>query len=139
MLSSSLLRPLLRTSLRPLSTTVTKTSTGLVGLPVHPDPVPSLKSLNESILQSLDRLPPCGYKSNALQIANFRLKTIAESEGSVDHIEAEIDCGQIEELIIQAQDELKVVDMYYENKLWESIHVPEEEFVEAKKVEEGEA
>ena len=66
-------------------------------------------------------------------------QTIAESEGSVDHIEAEIDCGQIEELIIQAQDELKVVDMYYENKLWESIHVPEEEFVEAKKVEEGEA
>lgn len=70
-------------------------------------------------------------------MTNFRLKSITEAEGDISKIEAEIDCGQIEELIIQAKDELQVVEMYYENKLWESIHIQEEQFVEAPKVEEG--
>ena len=32
-----------------------------------------------------------------------------------------MNCGQIEELIEQAKDELEVVDMFIETKLWEDV------------------
>eukprot|EP00518_Triparma_eleuthera_P002956 CAMPEP_0182453624 /NCGR_PEP_ID=MMETSP1319-20130603/611_1 /TAXON_ID=172717 /ORGANISM="Bolidomonas pacifica, Strain RCC208" /LENGTH=152 /DNA_ID=CAMNT_0024651571 /DNA_START=206 /DNA_END=661 /DNA_ORIENTATION=- len=123
----------------PFGTTVTKTSTGLVGLPVHPDPVPALKAANLKILEAVAPIPDsAGYKESITGITNFRLRVIEESEGDIDYIESEIDCGQIEELIVQAEDELDVVDMFLETRLWEHVNRPSKEFVETPAVEEGE-
>ena len=157
----------------PFGTTVTKTSTGLVGLPVHPDPVPALRAANLKILEAVAPIPDeAGYKESITGITNFRLRVIDESEGDIDYIEAEIDCGQIEEvrereceepkqaaifertyttspaantppatfsqLIVQAEDELDVVDMFLETRLWEHVDRPKKEFVETPAVEEGE-
>ena len=48
-------------------------------------------------------------------------KVISESNDSVSYIESTVNCGQIEELIEQAKDELEVVDMFIETKLWEDV------------------
>ena len=53
-----------------------KTSTGLVGLPVHKDPINALKAANLQILERLREGVPkkAGYRINAEKVANHRLK-----------------------------------------------------------------
>ncbi|KAF1780211.1 ETC complex I subunit [Phytophthora cactorum] len=81
---------------RVLRMAVTKTSTGLV-------------------------LPPeaKNYRNAVEQITNFRLNVV-ESNEDENVIERKINCGQLEELIEQAEDELTVIPVYIEHKLWES-------------------
>ncbi|CAI5740742.1 unnamed protein product [Peronospora destructor] len=87
---------------RMLRMAVTKTSTGLVGLKVKTLP-PEAKN----------------YRNAVEQITNFRLNVVETNEEE-DVIERTIDCGQLEELIEQAEDELSVIPVYIEHKLWES-------------------
>mmetsp|Transcript_15626 Transcript_15626/g.32161 ORF Transcript_15626/g.32161 Transcript_15626/m.32161 type:complete len:140 (-) Transcript_15626:146-565(-) len=106
--------------------TVTKTTTGLVGLPVHPDPIPALISANQAVLERLKEIPhDAGYRINAEKVANFRISKAQDSNGDIESVEKAIACGQIEELIRQAEDEMEVVEMFINDKLWEDMRPTE--------------
>uniref|UniRef100_M4C102 Uncharacterized protein n=1 Tax=Hyaloperonospora arabidopsidis (strain Emoy2) TaxID=559515 RepID=M4C102_HYAAE len=133
---------------RMLRMAATKTSTGLVGLNVNPNARQDLiqiyrRTLEEvkvrfvpiapCLYQHLYPLPPLllllllqilppeakNYRNAVEQITNFRLNVVEKNEDE-NVIERTINCGQLEELIEQAEDELSVIPVYIEHKLWES-------------------
>jgi NADH dehydrogenase (ubiquinone) 1 alpha subcomplex subunit 5 len=81
---------------RVLRMAVTKTTTGIVGLPV-----------NVNARQDLIAT----YKDAVERITKYRL-SVAEKHAEESAIEKEINCGQLEELIEQAEDELSVIPVY---------------------------
>ncbi|KAI9339558.1 hypothetical protein DFJ73DRAFT_846464 [Zopfochytrium polystomum] len=88
------------------------------GLDAHPNPRPALISLYRRILNNVSALPSDAiYRKSVESITQQRLK-IAESETELDRIVEKIDCGVMEELIWQAQDELKLVAKMAELKPW---------------------
>ncbi|KAH7491547.1 hypothetical protein PRIC1_003042 [Phytophthora ramorum] len=106
---------------RMLRMAVTKTSTGLVGLKVNPNARQDLIKIYRRTLEEVKILPPeaKNYRKVVEQITNFRLNVV-ESNEDEDVIERKINCGQLEELIEQAEDELSIFPVYIEHKLWES-------------------
>lgn len=84
-----------------------KATTGIVGLPVDPNARSKLLALYRETL-SLAPALQAGLKDSVLQIATYRL-SVAERTTVAEEIEEEIDCGQIEELVEQAEDELGMV------------------------------
>ncbi|GLE04043.1 hypothetical protein PINS_up012954 [Pythium insidiosum] len=104
---------------RVLRMAVRKTTTGIVGLPVNVNARQDLIALYNKTLQAAQTLPEgIAYRKAVEQITNYRLKVVMENEDE-DTIEKVINCGQLEELIEQAEDELSVIPMYLEHKLWE--------------------
>ncbi|TMW69345.1 hypothetical protein Poli38472_001501 [Pythium oligandrum] len=104
---------------RVLRMAVRKTSTGIVGLPVNPNARNDLIAIYQKTLKEVQVLPDgIAYRSAVEKITNYRLKVVLDNEDE-DVIEKEINCGQLEELIEQAEDELSVIPVYLENKLWE--------------------
>ena len=54
---------------------VTKTSTGLVGLPVCHTPIPSLLSINRAVLDKIKEVPEkAQYRINVEAVCNYRIK-----------------------------------------------------------------
>jgi NADH dehydrogenase (ubiquinone) 1 alpha subcomplex subunit 5 len=79
------------------------------GLAVHPNPRPHLIKTYGETLKALTRIPPTAiYRQATEAITQKRLK-IVESTTNIQEIENKIDAGQIEEVIWQAEDELKLV------------------------------
>ncbi|TYZ63125.1 hypothetical protein PybrP1_008208 [[Pythium] brassicae (nom. inval.)] len=104
---------------RVLRMAVTKTSTGIVGLPVNPNARQDLIKLYQKTLQEVKVLPEDAvYRDSVERITNYRLKVVLDNDDE-SAIEKEIAMGQLEELIEQAEDELSVIPVYLENKLWE--------------------
>jgi len=85
-----------------------KATTGIVGLPVDPNARSKLLALYRETLSLAPALPQAGLKDSVSQIATYRL-SVAERTTVAEEIEEEIDCGQIEELVEQAEDELGMV------------------------------
>uniref|UniRef100_A0AAV1UN60 NADH dehydrogenase n=1 Tax=Peronospora matthiolae TaxID=2874970 RepID=A0AAV1UN60_9STRA len=106
---------------RVLRMAATKTSTGLVGLNVNPNARRDLIQIYRRTLEEVKILPPeaKNYRNAVEQITNFRLNVVEKNEDE-NVIERTINCGQLEELIEQAEDELSVIPVYIEHKLWES-------------------
>lgn len=99
-----------------------KESTGLVGLEVVPNAREVLISLYNQTLKDVDTIPESAHYRKAVEkFTNFRLQVCQEEE-DWDKIEERIQCGQVEELIVQAKDELQLISKMKEWKPWE---VPE--------------
>lgn len=100
---------------------VTKTSTGLAGLKVNPNARQDLINIYRRTLEEVKLLPPeaKNYRNAVEQFTKFRLNVVETNEDE-EVIERKINCGQLEELIEQAEDELTVIPVYIEHKLWES-------------------
>ncbi|TPX37979.1 hypothetical protein SmJEL517_g00402 [Synchytrium microbalum] len=110
-----------------LGAAVSSGTTGFYGLPVHPNPRPVLISLYQRILHTSQRLPQESvYRQSAESLAKHRL-TIVEKEEDVSKIEAQINAGQVEELIKQAEDELALIPKMEAWKVWEPLETPPEE------------
>ncbi|CAG8554644.1 14681_t:CDS:2 [Ambispora leptoticha] len=107
-----------------LLSTVKKTTTGIFGLAVHPNPRPHLiKTYNET-LQVLARLPEHAvYRQSAEALTQHRL-SIAEATEDINEIEKGIGAGQIEEVILQAEDEKQLAAKMEEWKPWEPLEEP---------------
>ncbi|RLN95382.1 hypothetical protein BBJ28_00014048 [Nothophytophthora sp. Chile5] len=122
---------------RVLQMALKKSTTGVVGLPVNPNARQDLIKLYRKTLQEvkvrLARAQPAGmrratvalmwmlwlivqvlpveaanYRGAVEQITNFRLKVVETNED----VRYCINCGQLEELIEQAEDELSVIPVY---------------------------
>ncbi|KAI9204145.1 ETC complex I subunit conserved region-domain-containing protein [Polychytrium aggregatum] len=109
----------------------TKTTTGLYGLAVHPNPRPQLISLYKRIIHAVQRQPESAvFRQSVESLARHRL-AIVEQENDIDKIETTIQAGQIEELIQQAEDELKLVNIMENLRPWEPLETkaPEGQWV----------
>ncbi|QRW19310.1 NADH dehydrogenase (ubiquinone) 1 alpha subcomplex 5 [Rhizoctonia solani] len=82
-----------------------KSTTGIYGVAVHPDPLPVLRKTYESTLSILSQMPSHASKGDATQVEN----TLGE--------------GQIEEILMSAEDELSLAGKMLEWKPWEPLEV----------------
>ncbi|BFZ08588.1 hypothetical protein BsWGS_11627 [Bradybaena similaris] len=99
----------------------TKVSTGLTGLAVSHHPHRTLKALYNRIIAELKKAPPdAAYRRHTEKIINQRLKMV-ESEVDAAKLEQKINCGQIEEVIKQAERELYLTRKMLEWKPWEPL------------------
>ena len=97
-----------------------KLTTGLHGLPVHPNPLPTLLDIYRSTLSALSSKIPAGvvYRQSAEAITQNRIDVIQRHAGSagseggepaIEAVEREIGQGVIEELIKAAETERSLV------------------------------
>ncbi|RUS20224.1 ETC complex I subunit conserved region-domain-containing protein [Endogone sp. FLAS-F59071] len=110
---------------RTLFNAVQKTTTGITGLAVHPNPRPYLIQTYNDTLKTLSRFPAAAavYRQAVEAVTQHRL-SVVESTENVREIEDRIGAGQIEEIIVQADDERELVDKMAEWKPWEPLETP---------------
>ena len=96
----------------------TKTTTGIVGLPVDPHARETLIALNEKLLDEIKAVPEgAEYRKSIEATCNYRLKCLREHEDEAT-LEELIGMGQLEELIESQTEELGVLRMYV--AVWKS-------------------
>jgi len=105
-----------------------KLTTGLHGLPVHPNPLPELVQIYKSTLTALESSIPKGvvYRQSAEAITQHRLSVVEKhqpkgGEEAVEAVEQELGVGVIEEVIKVAEGERSLVDKMAEWKSWEDL------------------
>lgn len=104
---------------RPLFSQVLKTTTGITGLKVHPNPLPALKKTYESTLTALSTIPETSvYRQGVEALTRHKLKIVEGANGDVQAAEKQLDEGQIEESLDIAQDELNLVSKMTEWKAY---------------------
>uniref|UniRef100_A0A1A8PR22 NADH dehydrogenase [ubiquinone] 1 alpha subcomplex subunit 5 n=1 Tax=Nothobranchius rachovii TaxID=451742 RepID=A0A1A8PR22_9TELE len=100
---------------------VLKKTTGLVGLAVSQNPHEHLRILYTKILASLQKMPQdAAYRKYTEQLVNERFHHV-KTEQDVEKLEKKINCGQIEEVIFQAECELALSRKMSEWKPWEPL------------------
>ncbi|GAA5827262.1 hypothetical protein JCM11251_001198 [Rhodosporidiobolus azoricus] len=105
----------------------TKLSTGITGIAVHPEPLPALIHNYQSTLSLLEKIPAGAvYRQSAEAITKERLAAVEQlggegSEAEIEAVEQKIGHGSVEELIMQAEDELKLAGKAIEWKVWEEL------------------
>ena len=88
---------------------IVKQTTGIVGLDVVPNARAVLINLYTKTLKEIKAVPEDeGYRKAVETFTKHRL-TVCEEEEEWEKIEERIGCGQVEELIEEAQDELKLI------------------------------
>lgn len=98
----------LRAVARPLMAKM-KETTGIVGLDVVPNAREVLIGLYNKTLTEIQKVPEDeGYRKAVESFTRHRLKACQEEE-DWEAIENRLGCGQVEELIEEAQDELKLI------------------------------
>ncbi|KRZ70382.1 putative NADH dehydrogenase [ubiquinone] 1 alpha subcomplex subunit 5 [Trichinella papuae] len=104
-----------------MASRITKLTTGLTGLQVVQDPTKHLKIIYARILKSLQHMPETSeYRNSTTNVIMNRLNLI-ETEPDISKIEKSIGLGQIEEIILQAEYELKLVRTMLKYKPWEPL------------------
>ena len=102
-----------------------KKTTGLVGLPVLNNPIESYAKLCGEVLEKIHFVPEnAAYRTVVEEIYKHR-KEVTLSGKTVSEIEETIAAGQIEELAVQAKDELELIPKMREWKPWEFEHTIE--------------
>ncbi|KAI0033157.1 NADH2 dehydrogenase [Vararia minispora EC-137] len=100
----------------------TKLSTGIVGLKVHPNPLPELTKVYEDTLTLLAKLPDYSvYRQGTEALTRHKLSVVQKANGDIAEVEKGLDEGQIEESLMIANDEFELVDKMAEWKAWEPL------------------
>ncbi|XP_049296857.1 NADH dehydrogenase [ubiquinone] 1 alpha subcomplex subunit 5 [Anopheles funestus] len=100
---------------------VIKKATGLTGLHVAKNPHHTLTALYNKILRAVSKMPQdAGYRRYTEQIVSERAKIVATTPNILE-IEQKINCGQVEELIVQAENELTLARKMLGWKPWEPL------------------
>lgn len=100
---------------------VLKASTKLTGLAVAQNPHHTLNALYGKILRALSKMPQDAvYRQNTEKIIQERSQIVATTPVVAD-IEKAINCGQVEELIVQAENELTLARKMLGWKPWEPL------------------
>ncbi|CAG2115334.1 unnamed protein product, partial [Medioppia subpectinata] len=100
---------------------VTDVTTGLTGLLVSRTPHYTLTKTYNKILKNLRKMPEeYAYKRYTVQTINDRL-AVVQKEKEIPVIEEKIGCGCVEELIVQAENELLLTKRLLDTKAWEPL------------------
>ena len=98
-----------------------KKTTGLVGLALCETPHERLKILYTKILDVFGHIPKnAAYKKYTEQITNEKLSMV-KAEPDVKKLEEQLQGGQIEEVILQAENELSLARKMIQWKPWEPL------------------
>jgi len=95
-----------------------------VGLAVDHDAVPKMIKKYQALLDKIaasDMPPDAQYRINVEKIARHRIAAAAGNIDDPEKVEEMCNCGQVEELVIQADNEMIVLDMYLRNRWWELV------------------
>lgn len=101
-----------------------KTSTGLVGLDVEPEWYNKLMQKHQHLLDKMEQsdMPEtAAYRISITKWSNFTMKMIEANPEDPEGVEEACRMGQVEEMIEQADDEMEVLDMYLESRIWELV------------------
>jgi NADH dehydrogenase (ubiquinone) 1 alpha subcomplex subunit 5 len=79
-------------------------------------------------LAASDMPPTATYRKNIEKICRYRIAAAQENLDDPEKVEELCNCGQVEELVIQADNEMIVMDMYLKNRWWELVKPVEVEF-----------
>ncbi|CAG9136780.1 hypothetical protein JYU34_003247 [Plutella xylostella] len=98
-----------------------KRTTGLMGLAVASNPHHTLGALYGKILRVLAKMPEeAVYRKYTETIVRERAAVLQKTK-DVNEIEKMVNCGQAEELIIQAENELNLARKMLNWKPWEPL------------------
>ncbi|XP_044271440.1 NADH dehydrogenase [ubiquinone] 1 alpha subcomplex subunit 5 [Tribolium madens] len=98
-----------------------KQTTGLTGLAVAKNPHHTLGVLYGKILRALQKMPQeAAYRKYTEEIINERAQALKQNT-TAEGIEKQIGCGQVEELIVQAENELILARKMLTWKPWEPL------------------
>ncbi|KAI1284881.1 NADH dehydrogenase [ubiquinone] 1 alpha subcomplex subunit 5 [Halotydeus destructor] len=98
-----------------------KKTTGLTGLLVARNPHFTLTSLYTKILGTLDKMPQeAAYRKHTEKLVKERMD-IVKNELDVSALETKINSGQVEEVILQAENELILARRMLQWKPWEPL------------------
>jgi len=98
-----------------------KLTTNLTGLTVARNPINTLGSLYGRSLRALAKMPAdYPYRKHTEQIVSERAAMV-KSATTIEELEKKINCGQIEEVIIQAENEVALARMLLETRAWEPL------------------
>ncbi|KAJ3642353.1 hypothetical protein Zmor_025148 [Zophobas morio] len=98
-----------------------KKTTGLTGLAVAKHPHHTLGVLYGKILRTLQKMPEeAAYRKYTEEIICERAEVLKRNS-SVEGVEKQIKCGQVEELIVQAENELILARKMLTWKPWEPL------------------
>lgn len=93
----------------------------MVGMAVAKTPRETLISVYTKTLGALSAIPKTSvYRQQVEDITTERLDLVNKTQ-DVYTLEKSIDCGQIEEVIIQANDELSLVEKMADWQVWEPL------------------
>lgn len=95
--------------------------TGLTGLYQHPNPIPTLTQVYDITLNRLKELPEHSVYRTSVENLTKSRKQIVEESQTREQIEQKMGAGLIEEILIQAGEELELVKKMKENKPWEDL------------------
>ncbi len=73
------------------------------------------------------------YRINIEKICNHRIKAATTYPDDPEKVEEICNCGQVEELVQQADDEMEVMNMYLNNRWWELVEEVDIEYEPAQK------
>ncbi|XP_013927375.1 PREDICTED: NADH dehydrogenase [ubiquinone] 1 alpha subcomplex subunit 5 [Thamnophis sirtalis] len=100
---------------------VLKKTTGLVGLAVCNNPHERLKILYTKILGILESMPQdAAYRKYTEKFTNERFD-IVKAEHDVQRLEKKLNSGQLEEVILQAENELSLAKKMLKYRPWEPL------------------
>lgn len=98
-----------------------KKTTGITGLAVARNPEHNLRVVYGKILKVLKKIPPhAAYRKYTEEIVQTRLQAVIDSK-NYEEIEKKVNCGQVEELIKQAEQELILARKFVAWKPWEPL------------------
>ncbi|XP_022197803.1 NADH dehydrogenase [ubiquinone] 1 alpha subcomplex subunit 5 isoform X2 [Nilaparvata lugens] len=98
-----------------------KLTTGLTGMKVLNEPHKILTSIYSKILSVTAKMPEnAAYRKHTEEIVKTRLDVV-KSTTNVAELESKINCGQAEELVIQADNELQLARKMLVWKPWEPL------------------
>uniref|UniRef100_A0A7S4JC28 NADH dehydrogenase [ubiquinone] 1 alpha subcomplex subunit 5 n=1 Tax=Odontella aurita TaxID=265563 RepID=A0A7S4JC28_9STRA len=95
-----------------------------VGVPVDHDAVPKIIVKYQALLDKMaasDMPPEAEYRQVIEKISRYRIKAAQENLDDPEKVEELCNCGQVEELVEQADDEMMVLDMYLKERWWEYV------------------
>ncbi|EDW73166.1 uncharacterized protein Dwil_GK16793 [Drosophila willistoni] len=103
---------------------IVKASTGLTGLAVSSNPHHTLSALYGKILRAVAKMPQdAAYRKNTEILVKQRADALAKNKDVVA-LEKAVGCGQVEELIVQAENELILARKMLGWKPWEKLVQP---------------
>ena len=91
---------------------------------MDPDAVSNIVVSYQALLDRMaasDLPETAQYRVDVEKIARYRIKVAMENPEDPDMVEDLCQCGQVEELIEQAKDEMEVLEMYLKERLWEQV------------------
>ncbi|KAJ7487646.1 ETC complex I subunit conserved region-domain-containing protein [Mycena galericulata] len=99
-----------------------RSTTGLTGLAVHPDPLPALTTTYQNTLTQLAHIPETSvYRQATEALIQKKLEIVNAANADIAAAEKGLGEGIIEESLLIAVDELKLAAQMVDWKAWEPL------------------